>query len=205
MFRYTITALNLKTPGREDEDPAAPTRAALPAERGRAFAQALGGAGNLSHIDACTTRLRLEVVDSAAIDEPALRSLGARGVLRPSKTTLQVVLGPIADMVASEIRAALGNPAPSAATAPLPVPVAAITPKDATRLLAALGGAGNLREIDARSTRLRVTLVDGGKIDSAELRVIAKRGLVQAGPECLHLLIGSDAEALAAGLRKIAA
>jgi PTS system N-acetylglucosamine-specific IIC component len=191
VFRYAITALNLKTLGREDDDMATPARSALPAERGRAFAQALGGAGNLTHIDACTTRLRLETVDSAAIDEPALRSLGARGVLRPSKTTVQVVLGPIADMVAGEIRAALGSPAP--------------TSNDADRLLAALGGAANLREVEARSTRLRITLGDGGKIDRDMLSAIARRGLVQTGPECLHLLIGAEAETLAAGLRQAAA
>ena len=199
VFRYAITLLNLKTPGREDEEVVAST-ASLPAERGRAYVQALGGAGNLTHIDACTTRLRLEVVDSAAIDEKALRSLGARGVLRPSKTTLQVVLGPIADMVASEIRAAVGSLAAAPAVAAV-TPVAVVAPKDASRLLAALGGAGNLREIDARSTRLRVTLADSGKIDRQALAKIATRGLVQAGPDCLHLLIGREAEALAAGLR----
>jgi N-acetylglucosamine PTS system EIICBA or EIICB component len=191
VFRYAITALNLKTLGREDDDVATPARSALPAERGRAFAQALGGAGNLTHIDACTTRLRLEVIDSAAIDEPALRSLGARGVLRPSKTTVQVVLGPIADMVAGEIRAALASPA--------------LAPDDTERLLAALGGAGNLREVEARSTRLRVTLGDGGKIDAAALQGIARRGMVRASPDCLHLLIGAEAEALAAGLRRAVA
>ncbi len=201
VFRYAIIWLNLKTPGREDEEVIAD--AGLPAERGRAFALALGGAANLTHIDACTTRLRLEVRDSAAIDEKALRSLGARGVLRPSKTTLQIVLGPIADMVASEIRAALGG----LATAPAPkaAPVAAVTPKDASRLLAALGGVGNLREIDARSTRLRVTLADAGKIDVATLQAVAPRGMARPAPDCLHLLIGADAEALAAGLKLAAA
>jgi PTS system N-acetylglucosamine-specific IIC component len=187
VFRYAITALNLKTPGREDDVPAAAPAARLPAERGRAFAQALGGAGNLVHVDACTTRLRLEVADSAAIDEAALKSLGSRGILRVSKTTLQVVLGPIADMVAGEIRTALAAPAPA-------------TP-DAGKLLAALGGAGNLREVEGRSTRLRVVVGNTDKIDRATLRAIATRGFVQPAPNCLHLLVGPDAEAMAAKLQ----
>ena len=64
---------------------------------------------------------------------------------------------------------------------------------------------GNLREIEARSTRLRVTLADGGKIDRDALGTIATRGRVLAGPDCLHLLIGAEAEALPAGLRQAAA
>ncbi len=68
---------------------------------------ALGGAANLRAVDACTTRLRLTVADQSAVDEAALRALGARGLVRPSADALQVVLGPIADQVAGELRAAM--------------------------------------------------------------------------------------------------
>ncbi len=75
--------------------------------RAEGFIEALGGAPNLTEVEACTTRLRLGVVDGGKINEAALRQLGARGVVRPSPTSLQVVLGPIADQVAGEIRDAL--------------------------------------------------------------------------------------------------
>ena len=60
-------------------------------------------------MDACTTRLRLEVVDDSLVNEPALRTLGARGIVRPSRNALQVVLGPQAEIVAGEIREAMAS------------------------------------------------------------------------------------------------
>ena len=81
----------------------------VPAERGAAFVAALGGAENVASIDACTTRLRLVVRDQAKVDEARLRALGAKGFVRPSADALQVVLGPIADMVAGEMRNAAAS------------------------------------------------------------------------------------------------
>jgi len=107
-FRWAIVKFDLKTPGREPEEAEEEGAAPLPAERGLAFVEALGGAGNLASIDACTTRLRLVVNDQAKVSEARLKKLGARGFIRPSAQGLQVVLGPIADSVAMEMRAAAG-------------------------------------------------------------------------------------------------
>ncbi len=82
-------------------------RAEGAADRARGFIEALGGAGNLVTVDACTTRLRLVVARQEAVNVDKLKWLGARGVVRPSANGLQVVLGPIADQVAGDIRAAL--------------------------------------------------------------------------------------------------
>jgi PTS system N-acetylglucosamine-specific IIC component len=78
-----------------------------PTTRAQGFIVALGGANNLRQVDACTTRLRLEVVDNALVNESDLRALGARGVICPAPGSVQVVLGPIADQVASDIRDAM--------------------------------------------------------------------------------------------------
>ena len=105
-FRFCIVRFDLKTPGREpvgDTAEAAPVPAG---DRAAAFIAALGGPGNLVRIDACTTRLRL-TVGEAKVDEPRLKALGARGVLRTAGNGLQVVLGPIADAVAGEMRSAM--------------------------------------------------------------------------------------------------
>jgi PTS system N-acetylglucosamine-specific IIC component len=130
VFRFLIVRLNLATPGRESDDAAAqPLAPATPDARARAFVTALGGAQNLTEVDACTTRLRLVLADNKAIDEATLKRLGARGILRSSAQGLQVVLGPIADQVAGEIRAALRSALPAAA---MPGPTATPTPATAT-------------------------------------------------------------------------
>ena len=72
-----------------------------------AMIAALGGPDNLLVVDACATRLRLRVAQSATIDDAALKKLGAYGLVRPDATTAQVVLGPTADTVAAAINIAL--------------------------------------------------------------------------------------------------
>ena len=80
-----------------------PTRAAR-ASRAGGFVAALGGPRNLRSVDAGATRLRLQVVDPHLVRDSELKALGALGVIRTAPGSLQVVLGPIADTVADEIR-----------------------------------------------------------------------------------------------------
>lgn len=111
LFRVLIVKFNLKTPGREDdeEDTAAAdagislknTDFAAVAEQ--IFA-ALGGHDNVVSIDNCVTRLRLEVKDSSAINEKAIKAAGAAGVIRPSKTSVQVIIGTQVEFVATEMK-----------------------------------------------------------------------------------------------------
>ncbi len=62
----------------------------------------LGGAANIVEIEPCITRLRTEVEDASLVDEAALKAAGAHGVMR-SGSVIQVVLGPEADTIASDI------------------------------------------------------------------------------------------------------
>lgn len=62
----------------------------------------LGGAANIIDIEPCITRLRTEVEDASLVDEAALKAAGAHGVMR-SGGVVQVVLGPEADTIASDI------------------------------------------------------------------------------------------------------
>ena len=116
VFYYGIVRFNLATPGREVAVGAAGGAASLaaPASRAAGIVAALGGAANLTAVDACTTRLRLAVAESARVDVAALTRLGAIGVVRPGPNTVQVVLGPIADQVAEEIRRFLRSQAQTA-------------------------------------------------------------------------------------------
>ncbi|HVW42516.1 MAG TPA: PTS glucose/sucrose transporter subunit IIB [Amycolatopsis sp.] len=64
---------------------------------------ALGGAGNIVEIEGCITRLRCELEDGSVVDEAALKGAGAHGVMRMG-TVVQVVVGPEADTIASDIQ-----------------------------------------------------------------------------------------------------
>jgi len=205
LFRFFITRLNLKTPGREDDDAAPAQAVSTGGGRGADFVQALGGAANLTSVDACTTRLRLIVVDQAAVDEPALKALGARGVVRPSDKALQVVLGPIADGVAGEIRAAMGAPAVAKPVTPVKAaPSVLPTVEDdqkAEVLVAALGGAGNLKTVGTCSSRLRVVVQNPAAVDEAALTAAGVRGLVRVGDHAVHVVLGPSAERVGEAMR----
>jgi len=201
LFRFFILRFDLKTPGRETEDAPAETKVDL-GGRGPAFVAVLGGARNLVSVDACTTRLRLVVADQALVDEPGLKALGARGLIRPSAKDLQVVLGPIADDVAREMKESLGAPALVLAAAPVPARPAAnaaLRP-DIKSLLAALGGAGNVVEVGACSSRLRLVLADGAAIDEPTLRKLGARGLARPDRGKLHVILGPGADRVAEDL-----
>ncbi|HEV7136730.1 MAG TPA: N-acetylglucosamine-specific PTS transporter subunit IIBC [Steroidobacteraceae bacterium] len=235
IFRFAIVRFDLKTPGREEVEPAAVSLQAAPADRVRSYITALGGAANLQSIDACTTRLRLIVRTQDAIDVEALKRLGARGVVRPSATALQVVVGPTADQLASEIREAIAampkeslsttdshaspagqGPAATAArtaaaavVAAPPVAVETVAPapaKEALRgLLIALGGRSNVRSVATSSSRLRIEVASAEAIDGAAIRQLGMRGVAIAAADCIHIIVGPGAAAAGASLRELLA
>ena len=197
VFRFAILRWDLKTPGREpDEEIAAAPVITGELGRARGYIAALGGAANLVSNDACTTRLRLVVKDQSAVDAPALKALGARGLVKPSDRDLQVVVGPIADEVAREMRQAMGSPEPAAVA-----PVAAAAPvivsgKDqslAASMLAALGGAANLKSAEAAANRILVGLMDSSRIDGAALSTLGVRGVAATGDGSAHLILADAA------------
>ncbi|HEX3913567.1 MAG TPA: N-acetylglucosamine-specific PTS transporter subunit IIBC [Steroidobacteraceae bacterium] len=196
VFRFCIVRLNLPTPGRDAEEnipqPGAPL-AARP--RGAAFVTALGGGGNFKEVAACTTRLRLALLDNRAVDESMLKSLGSRGLLRSSNTGLQVVLGPIADQVAGEIRDALRAPRAEVS--------ADAAPNDASAMLAALGGRQNVGRLECLAGRLAMRIADPNAIDEAALRTLGIRALVRLSAGSIQLLIPGSAEDWAQPLRRL--
>lgn len=71
-------------------------------ERAAKILAAIGGAGNVVEIEPCITRLRCELEDGSLVDEAALKSIGAHGVVRAG-TVVQIIVGPEADTIASDI------------------------------------------------------------------------------------------------------
>jgi N-acetylglucosamine-specific phosphotransferase system IIBC component len=189
IFRFFIKRMDLPTPGREPlSDTPATSSPVVVGGRGAAFAQALGGGGNLTTVGACTTRLRLVVRDQALVDDAALKALGARGIIRPSATALQVVLGPIADVVSVEIRDALALGGGAVAAPVAATPTAEPTLTLAAPLLAALGGADNIADSARYFGRLRIALRDAAKADQAALDALDLHAVARPAPGLLHLL-----------------
>lgn len=109
VFRFAIVKFDLKTPGREDDDDEAEKSVKLSNNDYTAVAkmvlEGVGGKDNVASIDNCITRLRLEVKDYTLVDEAKIKSAGVAGVVRPSKTAVQVVIGTQVQFVADEFKA----------------------------------------------------------------------------------------------------
>ena len=107
VFKFAITKWDLKTPGRED-DQEGELKIELANNDYTTMAQiileGLGGKENVTSIDHCITRLRLEVKDRLLVDEKKIKSSGASGVIRPGKTAVQVVIGPKVQFVYEEFK-----------------------------------------------------------------------------------------------------
>jgi PTS system N-acetylglucosamine-specific IIC component len=202
LFRACITAFKLQTPGRDaaEDDPSPALTSGT--DRAAAFIQALGGAKNLTTVDACATRLRLVVDSQNAIDERALQRLGARATVKVSSNALQVILGPIADHIAGEIRTHLRTTPPSPST----TTTTEITQQLLVDLLSALGGRENIREIEAvASSRLRVKVANATAVDEHAIRSLGLRGMARPTDEHVHVIVGPGAGEAVALLRALVA
>lgn len=130
VFRFTIQKFNLLTPGRElavegsEEDGYDVNVDKNPEVNeseinglARRYIGAIGGSDNLTGIDACITRLRLNVKDSAQVNDSVAKRLGASGVIRLNKQSVQIIVGTRAELIASAMRNVLaGGPVPAASS-----------------------------------------------------------------------------------------
>ncbi|SDH26895.1 PTS system N-acetylglucosamine-specific IIB component, Glc family /PTS system N-acetylglucosamine-specific IIC component, Glc family [Alteribacillus persepolensis] len=106
VFYAAIKGLNLKTPGREDEDDVASANDADDkyGAMAAAFVDALGGYENIQSIDNCVTRLRLKIHDMDKINEEKIKQNGARGVMKVNNTDYQIIVGTDVEFVADAMR-----------------------------------------------------------------------------------------------------
>ena len=175
LFRLVIRWWNLRTPGREPEEEfeaeqaanltdeaagpaisgggvAVATRTAANIKAERLIA-AFGGRENLVNVDACITRLRMEVADKNQVDKARLKALGAAGVMEVGNN-VQAVFGTQAELLKNDIKDALAGPAPAAEpvaepapAAPMPAPAATHAARSTTVLAPLRGRAVPLGQV----------------------------------------------------------
>ena len=191
LFRTIILARNLRTPGREDDDVGA-----APASRdetGRAGAMAprlvaaFGGADNIRSLDACITRLRVELGDVQRASPDALRALGASGVMVVG-SGMQAIFGTRSENLKTEMDEYMRSGGASLASSGPPVRI------DAPGIIAGLGGPANIITVDAVAhTRLRAEVRDESLVREAELAAAGAAGVWAVSPGVLHLILGDAA------------
>ncbi len=104
VFLFANKKFDIKTPGREDDDVEAEKNVQLASDDFTAIAKQIlagcGGKENIASIDNCVTRLRLEVKDMTQVDDKAIKAAGVAGVIKPGKTSVQVIVGTKVQFVA---------------------------------------------------------------------------------------------------------
>ncbi|MCQ4323056.1 PTS glucose transporter subunit IIBC [Stutzerimonas stutzeri] len=209
VFRASIRMFDLKTPGREAEIGEIATSGAAEGGRSRDLVVAFGGRGNITSLDACITRLRVAVKDPGKVDQARLKSMGAAGVMMVG-SGVQAIFGPLSENMKTGMQeylrstgaeADLDTPAPAAAAATAAAPRPAGDTRRAESIRQALGGAANIKTLEAlATTRWRVELQDSQRLDAAALKQAGVAAVMPVGTNVFHLIVGFDAADLADAL-----
>jgi PTS system glucose-specific IIC component len=210
LFRSVIRRFDLKTPGREVEADVDAGTGAAATGGGMAgeLVAALGGRANIQSLDACITRLRVQLVNPERANPDRLKALGAAGVVKYSNN-LQAIFGTRSENLKSDIEAYLraggadlpASPVPGVATAaasrPSTVPDADLLQAGAA-IAAALGGARNIVSAETCAlTRVRVQICDPALVDDDGLRRAGVSGVMRLDGGVLHLIVGPKADVVA--------
>ena len=213
LFRTLIIRFNLKTPGREVEEVTSVAPGTTDESMAARLVAAFGGAANIRSLDACITRLRVELNDASLASAEALRGLGAAGVMQVGGG-MQAVFGTRSENLKTdmdEYMRAGGAATMLAPAPPLPPAVEAsgeveptVTPEHralAEALIAALGGAENIARAERCAlTRVRVELRDGRAVNQVALETAGALGMLRVSDSIVHVLLGERATATAAAL-----
>jgi PTS system glucose-specific IIC component len=212
IFRFLIVKLDLKTPGREEEELEVEAASVSGESFSLELVRAFGGRSNIVNLDACITRLRIEVQEISKANQAKLKALGAAGVVVVGNN-MQAIFGPRSDNLKTDMEEYLAVAGPEAdvveGASPVTTPALATlvpklrdaeAPQKASAYILALGGADVIERVDAcAETRLRVQRAKGAPpVDEAVLRERGILGVVQLGEDKLHLIAGPNADQYAA-------
>ena len=108
IFNFAIKKFNLKTPGREDIENESyenifTSKNSSYLDKAKLLLPLLGGADNIVNVDNCITRLRLELKDNSVINEAEIKK-NFPGILKPGKTSVQVIVGTDVQLLADEFK-----------------------------------------------------------------------------------------------------
>ena len=213
-FRWLIVKFNLKTPGREAQEVTAITAPVEGDKFSRELVLAFGGRSNIKNLDACITRLRVEVNDVGLANSARLKALGAAGVVTVGNS-MQAIFGTNAENMKTAMEEYLKRAGPEAdlterppvvtSAAMVATPVQLADPeisKRGAQFIAALGGAANVEEIEScGETRLRLKVRDDAAVDEMALHDAGAWGLMRVASRTMHLLVGLHAERYAAEMK----
>ncbi|HET6701017.1 MAG TPA: PTS glucose transporter subunit IIBC [Gemmatimonadaceae bacterium] len=215
LFRTLIVKQDLKTPGRELEEAGVEVSGG-PGVEGDGLAPrlvtAFGGAGNIKNLDACITRLRVELNDVSRANPAALKALGASGVMQVGNG-MQAIFGTRSENLKTAMEEYMRAGGVGAATTPVvPAPArqeaAAVvrvepTADDRARAAAiveALGGYDNIAQVEPVAvTRLRIEVREPSRVRKAALEK-ATDGVLSVSDRVLHVVAGKSAERCAAAI-----
>jgi len=166
---------------------------------------AFGGEENILSLDACITRLRIEVKDIDRADQEKLKVLGAAGVVIVEKN-MQAIFGPRSEALMHQMQDALAQTGQTETPTPSQHALQEkqkssrevskqLNPKLSQQWIAALGTADNIIKLEPCAlTRLRVQVKDSALIDREKLREEGVQAIVQINDTLFHLLVGLDAD-----------
>jgi PTS system glucose-specific IIC component len=214
LFRTLIVKRDLKTPGRELEDVTAPAveGPAGPGGDGMApgLVAAFGGPGNIKNLDACITRLRVELNDVSRASPAALKALGASGVMQVGNG-MQAIFGTRSENLKTAMEEYMRAGGTGVTVPPVAAPrggtptVVRVEPTAADRVRAAaiaeaLGGYDNIVQLEPVAlTRIRVEVRDASRVRTAALEK-ATDGVLSVSDRVLHIVAGQNAERYAAAI-----
>jgi PTS system glucose-specific IIC component len=222
VFRLAIQKLDLKTPGRETEETLADIAIeGLGAGEARAVAliQCFGGRKNIKSLDACITRLRVDLNDISKLQVDRLKSLGATGVLTVGNGA-QAIFGPLSENLKSDMEAALRQNLPGVddeSMASLHAPIAssatsneasATKPtaeilKKVSQWMTALGGSENILSSElCGATRIRLVMKNASQLNENLLRDADVQAVMRLPNEVVHLIVGTTAPIYALAMKK---
>ena len=212
VFRTVIVALNLKTPGREEELVAVESAPVDAGGRIGGILAAFGGAANIITLDNCITRLRIEVKDINLVSSETLKAQGASGVIIMG-SAVQAIFGLEAEILrtkmAEYIESGSAERAPNIqathqAVAEKPITLTAAHQDTAAQIIAQLGGKDNIQDILACATsRLRLELKQSVQFDEAALRSIGVKHIMPINDRVVHFLMGDEAQSTELAMKQL--
>jgi PTS system glucose-specific IIC component len=189
IFRFVITKFKLATPGREEESDDTIESSGESQGLGHDLVMAFGGAKNIKTLDACITRLRIELNDVSLCNQDKLKALGAAGVVIIGRG-VQAIFGTKSDNLKTQMEEFI-QLGPVVATAKTKNPTK--TKINIESIINSLGGSSNILEADICAvTRLRISIKDQNKIDKNGLTTQLNQRVIFLEQGVVQIIIGSD-------------